>query len=164
MQLRASAKTVLLWRRHFLEGRLVGIEKEAPRSKRRSKAYETMVCLILRKTKERPANATQWTTRSLAKELGIFVQQDIRREGYQQGRHGFLYGGIRVRLGAFSASEEGPIDSSDFKQHSKRCRWRDDRYPGMRAGFAWPDGDKKASQRRSGQSLFGSVPPRATRR
>ena len=50
------------------------------------------------------------------------------------------------------------------KQHSNRCRWRDDRYPGMRAGFAWPDGDKKASQRRSGQSLFGSVPPRATRR
>ena len=37
-------------------------------------------------------------------------------------------------------------------------------YPGMRAGFAWPDGDKKASQRWSGQSLFGSVPPRATRR
>ena len=51
---------------------MVGIEKEAPRSKRRSKAYETMVRLILRKTtKERPANATHWTTRSLAKELGI---------------------------------------------------------------------------------------------
>ena len=71
VQLRASPKTVSLWRRRFLEGRLGGIEKEAPRSKRRSKAHETMVCLILRKTKERPANATQWTTRSLAKELGI---------------------------------------------------------------------------------------------
>jgi transposase len=70
-QLRASPKTVSLWRRRFLEGRLVGIEKEAPRSTRRSKAYETMVHRILRKTKERPANATHWTTRSLAKELGI---------------------------------------------------------------------------------------------
>jgi transposase len=70
-QLRVSPKTVSLWRRRFLVGRLVGIEKEAPRSKRRSKAYETTVCLILRKTEERPAHATQWTTRSLAKELGI---------------------------------------------------------------------------------------------
>ena len=70
-QLRASPKTVSLWRRRFLEGRLAGIEKEAPRNKRRSKVYETMVRLILHKMKERPANATHWTTRSLAKELGI---------------------------------------------------------------------------------------------
>ena len=71
-QLRASPKTVSLWRRRFLEGRLAGIEREAPRRKSRSKADEMMVRLIVRKTtKEPPANGTHWTTRSLAKELGI---------------------------------------------------------------------------------------------
>jgi len=71
-QLRASRKTVSLWRRRFLEGRLAGIEKEAPRKKRRSQVNETMVRLIVRKTmKERPANGKHWTTRSLAKELEI---------------------------------------------------------------------------------------------
>jgi transposase len=71
-QLRASPKTVSLWRRRFLEGRLAAIEKEAPRSGRMSKASQKMVHLILQKTrKERPANAKRWTTRSLAKELGI---------------------------------------------------------------------------------------------
>ena len=71
-QLRVSLKTVSLWRRRFVEGRLVGIEKAAPRGTRRSKAYEKTVRLIARKTKrERPAKGTHWTTRSLAKELGI---------------------------------------------------------------------------------------------
>ena len=70
-QLGASPKTVSLWRRRFLEGRLVGIEKEAPRNRRTSKAHEAIVRLILRKTKQRPADAAHWTTRSLAKELGI---------------------------------------------------------------------------------------------
>ena len=71
-QLRVSLKTVSLWRRRFVEGRLVGIEKAARRGARRSKAYEKTVRLIIRKTRtERPAKGTHWTTRSLAKELGI---------------------------------------------------------------------------------------------
>ncbi|MBN2021295.1 MAG: helix-turn-helix domain-containing protein [Pirellulales bacterium] len=72
-RLRASRKTVSLWRRRFREGRLAGIEKEAPRSSaRKAKARERMVRLILHKTmKERPADASHWTIRSLAKELGI---------------------------------------------------------------------------------------------
>jgi transposase len=69
-RLQASPKTVSLWRRRFLAGRLAGIEKEAPRSK--LKINETMSQLILHKTmKERPPNAIRWTTRSLAKELGV---------------------------------------------------------------------------------------------
>lgn len=70
-ELGTSRKTVSLWRRRFLEGGLASIEKEAPRSKRKPSANSAMVRLILRKTKERPANAPHWTTRSLAKELGI---------------------------------------------------------------------------------------------
>jgi len=68
-QLRVTRRTVSLWRRRFLERRLAGIEKEA-RSKRKSKVDEAAVRLILRK-KERPANVTRWTIRSLAKELGV---------------------------------------------------------------------------------------------
>ena len=68
-QLRTTRRTVSLWRRRFLEGRLAGIEKET-RSKRKSKVDEAAVRLILRK-KERPANVTRWTIRSLAKELGV---------------------------------------------------------------------------------------------
>ena len=47
-QLRTTPRTVSLWRRRFLEGRLAGIEKEA-RSKRKSKVDEAAVRLILRK-------------------------------------------------------------------------------------------------------------------
>jgi transposase-like protein len=70
-QLRASRKTVSLWRRRFLEGRLAGINKEAPRGRQGPMVDEVVVRLILEKTKESPANVTHWTVRSLAKELGI---------------------------------------------------------------------------------------------
>ena len=65
-KLRASLKTVVLWRRRFLDGRLAGIEKEARRCKRKSEIGKATTRLILQKTKER-----HWTVRSLAKELGI---------------------------------------------------------------------------------------------
>jgi transposase len=71
-QLHASPRTVSLWRRRFQESRLAGIEKAAPRGKRKSKVHGAMAHRILQKTmKERPANATHWTIRSLAKELGV---------------------------------------------------------------------------------------------
>jgi transposase len=89
-QVRASFKTVSLWRRRFLEGRLAGIEKEAPRGpKQRAVAREAIVRLILHKTtKERPAGATHWTIRSLAKELGIspsMVQRVWKANGLDCG-------------------------------------------------------------------------------
>lgn len=89
-QVRASVKTVSLWRRRFLEGRLAGVEKEAPRGHRqRTVAHEAMVRLILHKTtKERPAGAMHWTIRSLAKELGIspsMVQRVWKANGLDCG-------------------------------------------------------------------------------
>ena len=65
-KLRASLKTVVLWRRRFLDGRLAGIEKEARRCKRKSEVSEATTHLILQKMRER-----RWTVRSLATELGI---------------------------------------------------------------------------------------------
>ena len=69
-ELRTAPKTVSLWRRRFLEGRLPGIIKET-RRKRGSKVDEATVRLILWKIGERRGGATGVTIRSLAKELGI---------------------------------------------------------------------------------------------
>ena len=71
-QLCVSPKTVALWRRRFLEARLSGIEKEAPRGRRRSGPPENTVRRILDATIHgRPPGACFWTTRSLANTLGI---------------------------------------------------------------------------------------------
>jgi transposase len=71
-RLQASTKTVSMWRRRFQAGRLAGIEKAAPRGKPQSEIDGRIVHLILQKTlHEQPNNAPRWTTRSLAKELGV---------------------------------------------------------------------------------------------
>jgi DNA-binding CsgD family transcriptional regulator len=71
-QLQASTKTVSMWRRRFQTGRLAGIEKAAPRGKPQSGIHGPIARLVLQKTlHEHPNNASRWTTRSLAKELGV---------------------------------------------------------------------------------------------
>jgi transposase len=63
--------TVGRWRNRFAEHGLTGIEKDLPRGGRRPQKREAIESEIIRKTtQETPANATHWTTRTLAKELG----------------------------------------------------------------------------------------------
>jgi transposase len=63
--------TVARWRKRFAKLRLEGLEKDAPRGGRPPKARQALVAEIVRKTtKEKPANATHWSTRTLAAELG----------------------------------------------------------------------------------------------
>jgi len=60
------------WRARFAQHGLAGIEKDLPRSGRKPTKRNELAQLILEKTtKEMPSNATHWSTRSLAKELGI---------------------------------------------------------------------------------------------
>lgn len=60
------------WRSRFAQHGLAGIEKDAPRSGRQPTNRDKLARSIIKKTtKERPSNATHWSTRSLAKELGI---------------------------------------------------------------------------------------------
>ncbi|NQU43091.1 IS630 family transposase [bacterium] len=67
-----KAHTVGRWRRRFSESRLAGIEKDLPRGGRPRKQREKIEREIIRKTtQEVPENATHWSTRTLAKELGI---------------------------------------------------------------------------------------------
>jgi transposase len=70
-QLGARCKTVCLWRSRFVEDRLAGIEKDAPRGGRPPLSRDALARTIIEKTiQARPDNATHWSTRSLAKELG----------------------------------------------------------------------------------------------
>jgi transposase len=60
------------WRKRFAEQGLAGIEKDAPRGGRRPVARDRMARRIIEATTQtRPKNATHWSTRTLAKELGI---------------------------------------------------------------------------------------------
>jgi len=69
-ELGVKPHTVGTWRNRFVEHRLAGLEKDLPRGGR-PRTRETIESEIIRKTtQEKPANATHWTTRTLAKELG----------------------------------------------------------------------------------------------
>lgn len=71
-QMEASLPTIGLWRRRFAERGLSGIEKDAPRGGRPAKSRRALEKRIIEKTtQEKPLNATHWSTRSLAKEMGV---------------------------------------------------------------------------------------------
>ena len=60
------------WRRRFAQSGLAGIEKDLPRGGRRPVAREAVTAKIIEWTTQRPpANATHWSCRTLAKELGV---------------------------------------------------------------------------------------------
>lgn len=64
--------TVGRWRSRFAQKRLPGIAKDAPRSGRKPTRRNQVARLIVeRTTQTRPANATHWTVRTLAEELGV---------------------------------------------------------------------------------------------
>ena len=70
VDLATAPKTVCLWRRRFAKGRLAGIEKDSPRGGRKPSKRNALAHKIIHMTtQERPANATHWSTRTLAKEL-----------------------------------------------------------------------------------------------
>lgn len=71
-ELGVTRRTVGRWRTRFARQRVAGISKDAPRSGRRPTHWRQHEARILKKTvQEEPAHATHWSTRSLAKELGI---------------------------------------------------------------------------------------------
>jgi len=71
--------TVGRWRNRFAELGIAGIEKDLPRGGRPRQPRERVESEIIRKTtQETPSNATHWSTRSLAEELGV-TQSMIHR-------------------------------------------------------------------------------------
>ena len=72
VELRINPNTVVRWRARFAQGGVAAIEKDAPRGGRTPTRRRQVARTILEKTTQQiPANATHWSTRTLAAELGI---------------------------------------------------------------------------------------------
>lgn len=70
--LRVTRRTVGVWRSRFVEQGIDGILKDAPRAGRRRSISDEMVREIVHKTtQETPVAGTHWSTRSLAKVMGL---------------------------------------------------------------------------------------------
>jgi transposase len=68
----ATRRTVGVWRRRFVEKGIAGILKDAPRAGRLRSIGEEVIREIVRKTtQETPVAGTHWSTRSLAKAMGL---------------------------------------------------------------------------------------------
>src|SRR5450432_2990060 len=74
--------TVARWRARFLKHGIAGIEKDAPRPGRNRTIDAEEI--IRKTTQEKPAHATHWTTRTLARVLGI-SEATVRRAWHAHG-------------------------------------------------------------------------------
>jgi len=78
-KLSISRPTVQLWRQRFLSLRLTGLEKDAPRPGRLPRIPQKKVNAVVEATLHTtPANATHWSTRSMAQAQGI-SEATVRR-------------------------------------------------------------------------------------
>ena len=79
-------KIVALWRNRFVTHRLDGIGKDAPRPGRKPRISQKMIDAIIDRTLHtKPRGATHWTTRTLAKEMGVSnftIQKIWKATGY----------------------------------------------------------------------------------
>ena len=80
--LQVGRHTVARWRARFLRYGIRGIEKDAPRPGRARTIDQEEI--IRKTTQEKPANGTHWTTRTLARALGI-SEATIRRTWHAHG-------------------------------------------------------------------------------
>jgi transposase len=71
-QLGVAPRMVALWRGRYLASGIAGLLKDAPRPGRKLKVgLDLRSQLIEKTTQELPANATHWSTRTMAREMGI---------------------------------------------------------------------------------------------
>ena len=70
--LNVAPRMVTLWRGRFLKQSIAGLLKDAPRPGRTpSITTEVTAALIAKTTQSTPANATHWSTRTMAREMGV---------------------------------------------------------------------------------------------
>jgi transposase len=78
-ELKVSVRMVALWRKRFLTLGVQGLLKDAPRPGRTPSISSSMVEQVIAKTTQTtPANATHWSTRTMAREVGI-SEASVRR-------------------------------------------------------------------------------------
>lgn len=84
------------WRKRFLKMGLAGLEKDAPRPGRRPTITPSKVQEVVRKTtQEKPANATQWSTRTMAEAAGL-SEKSVRRIWHKHGLKPHLYRTFKI--------------------------------------------------------------------
>jgi transposase len=84
-ELRITPETAARWRNRFLDGGLAALEKDAPRPGRHPRITAAKVREVLdRTTREKPARATRWSTRTMAKATGI-SEASVRRIWHAHG-------------------------------------------------------------------------------
>lgn len=72
LELGCTRRTVGTWRNRFDKQRLAGLEKDAPRSGRKPSVREKKEAEIIQKTtQEKPPGETHWSTRTMAKAVGV---------------------------------------------------------------------------------------------
>ena len=71
-ELKTSPRMAALWRGRFLLRGVEGLLKDAPRPGRTPSIPAAMLNTVIKKTTQTtPANATHWSTRTMAREVGI---------------------------------------------------------------------------------------------
>lgn len=95
-ELACKQGTVGKWRKRFAEKRLPGIEKDAPRAGRPAAERQRVARLILEKTtREKPADATHWSTRTMAAAVGT-SHVTVQRVWQANGLKPHLVKGFKV--------------------------------------------------------------------
>jgi len=84
-ELQISEQKSARWRARFLELGITGLEKDAPRPGRTPTIPAAVVKRVIRMTtKDKPKNATQWSTRMMAEAVGI-SEASVRRIWHKNG-------------------------------------------------------------------------------
>jgi len=84
-KLRIMPEKVARWRNRFLDGGWAALEKDAPRPGRpRTITAAKIQEVICKTTQEKPDNATQWSTRSMAAATGV-SEKSVRRIWHKHG-------------------------------------------------------------------------------
>jgi transposase-like protein len=84
-QLGTTRHTVARWRDRFLVDRIAGIEKDATRPGRKRKYSDAFIRkMVHATTQEKPGDATHWSTRSMARAMGV-SEATVRRVWKRHG-------------------------------------------------------------------------------
>jgi len=84
-KLKITSAKAARWRNRFLDGGLAALDKDAPRPGRTPIITPAKVQEVIRKTtREKPNNATHWSTRSMAAVAGL-SEKSVRRIWHKHG-------------------------------------------------------------------------------
>lgn len=95
-QLRITPEKAARWRNRFLDVGLAALDKDAPRPGRPAKITAAKIREVIRRTtREKPANATQWSSRTMAVAVGL-SEKSVRRIWHRNGLKPHLVRAFKV--------------------------------------------------------------------